>query len=113
MKICRTHGVRAGGRSKHVVVSFDKAFHGRPLGSQQAGGTPSLKEWIVNLDPGFVQVEFPDGFRTTDTSFDFFLRSLREKGVEAQNVAGGIPETYPGRRPPSPPPHYIPTPPQC
>src|SRR5260370_29956981 len=94
MKICRTHGVRAGGRSKHVVVSFDKAFHGRPLGSQQAGGTPALKEWIVNLDQGFVQVEFPDGFRTTDTSVDFFERSLREKGIEAQNVAGVILETY-------------------
>src|SRR5207245_11219576 len=96
IKLCRSHGVKAGGRSKHVVVSFDKAFHGRTLGSQQAGGTPSLKEWIVNLDPGFVQVEFPDGFRTTDTSFDFFLRSLREKGVEAQNVAGVILETYQG-----------------
>src|SRR5260370_33702755 len=107
MKICRTHGVRAGGRSKHVVVSFDKAFHGRPLGSQQAGGTPSLKEWIVNLDPGFVQVEFPDGFRTTDTSFDFFERSLRERGIEAQNVAGVILETYQGGSAAFAPPAYM------
>ena len=64
IKLCRTHGVKAGGRGKHVIVSFDKAFHGRTLGSQQAGGIPALKEWIVNLDPGFVQVPFPDGFRT-------------------------------------------------
>ncbi len=107
IKLCRSHGVKAGGRSKHVVVSFDKAFHGRTLGSQQAGGTPSLKEWIVNLDPGFVQVEFPDGFRTTDTSFDFFLRSLREKGVEAQNVAGVILETYQGGSAAFAPPEYM------
>ena len=72
IKLCRTHGVKAGGGAKHVIVSFDKAFHGRTLGSQQAGGIPSLKEWIVNLDPGFVQVPFPDGFRTPDTSFDYF-----------------------------------------
>ena len=72
IKLCRTHGLKAGGRAKHVIVSYDKAFHGRTLGSQQAGGIPALKEWIVNLDPGFVQMPFPDGFRTTDTSFDVF-----------------------------------------
>src|SRR5438128_1125362 len=68
IKLCRTYGVKSGGRSKHVIVSFDKAFHGRTMGSQQAGGIPELKTWIVNLDPGFVQVPFPDGFRTRDIS---------------------------------------------
>ncbi len=96
IKLCRSHGVRVGGRSKHVIVSFDKAFHGRTLGSQQAGGIPSLKEWIVNQDPGFVQVPFPDGFRTTNTSFEFFQKSLAERGIEPQTVAGVIMETYQG-----------------
>ena len=96
IKLCRTHGVKAGGRSKHVIVSFEKAFHGRTLGSQQAGGIPSLKEWIVNVDPGFVQVPFPDGFRTEDTSFDVFLKSLSERDVEPHDVAGVIMETYQG-----------------
>jgi 4-aminobutyrate aminotransferase/(S)-3-amino-2-methylpropionate transaminase len=96
IKLCRTHGVKAGGRAKHVIVSFDKAFHGRTLGSQQAGGIPSLKEWIVNLDQGFVQVPFPDGFRTPDVSFDYFLSALRDRGVEGSNVAGVILETYQG-----------------
>ncbi len=75
IKLCRTHGVKVGGRSKNVIVSFDKSFHGRTLGSQQAGGIPALKEWIVNMDKGFVQVPFPDGFRTPDTSFDFFQKA--------------------------------------
>ena len=79
IKLCRTHGVKVGGRSKNVIVSFDKAFHGRTLGSQQAGGIPALKEWIVNLDPGFVQVPFPDGFRTPDTSFDFFQKACERR----------------------------------
>ena len=96
IKLCRSYGVKVGGRAKHVIVSFDKAFHGRTLGSQQVGGIPSLKEWIVNPDPGFVQVPFPDGFRTSDTSFDFFLKSLHECGVDPQNVAGVIMETYQG-----------------
>ncbi|MEX2264503.1 MAG: aspartate aminotransferase family protein [Bryobacteraceae bacterium] len=96
IKLCRSYGVKAGGRSKHVVVSYDKAFHGRTLGSQQTGGIPALKEWIVNLDPGFVQIPFPDGYRSPDTSFDVFERSLSERGVEPQNVAGVILETYQG-----------------
>ena len=96
IKLCRTHGTKVGGRSKNVIVSYDKAFHGRTLGSQQAGGIPALKDWIVNLDPGFCQVPFPDGFRTPDTSFDYFLRSLDERGVEGANVAGVIMETYQG-----------------
>src|SRR5258708_2471410 len=110
IKLCRSQGLKVGGRSKHVVISFDKAFHGRTLGSQQAGGIPALKEWIVNLDRGFAQVEFPDGFRTADTSFDFFERSLREKGVEPQTVAGVILQNYPGGSAPVPPPQHIPAP---
>lgn len=96
IKLCRTHGLRTGGAAKHVIVSYDKAFHGRTLGSQQAGGIPSLKDWIVNLDPGFVQVPFPDGYRTEDTSFELFERTLAEQDVDPANVAGVVLETYQG-----------------
>ncbi len=96
IKLCRTHGVKAGGRRKNIVVSFEKAFHGRTLGSQQAGGIPSLKEWIVNMDPGFVQIPFPDGFRTPDTSFEFFQRTLSERNIQPAEVCGVILETYQG-----------------
>lgn len=96
IKLSRTHGVKVGGREKAVIVSFDKAFHGRTLGSQQAGGIPALKEWIVNMDAGFVQVEFPDGFRTEDTSFAYFEKQLADRGVNPANVAGVILETYQG-----------------
>jgi 4-aminobutyrate aminotransferase/diaminobutyrate-pyruvate transaminase/4-aminobutyrate aminotransferase/(S)-3-amino-2-methylpropionate transaminase len=96
IKFARTHGVHVGGRSKNVIVSFSGAFHGRTLGSQQAGGIPSLKEWIINLDQGFVQVPFPDGYLCEDTSFDYFLKCLGEAGVEPRNVAGVMLETYQG-----------------
>ena len=96
IKLSRTFGTKVGGKSKHVIVSYEKAFHGRTLGSQQAGGIPALKEWIVNIDAGFVQVPFPDGFRTEDTSFEFFLNTLRMKGISPDNVAGVILETYQG-----------------
>ncbi|MGD0579321.1 MAG: aspartate aminotransferase family protein, partial [Bryobacteraceae bacterium] len=106
IKLCRAWGVRLGGHAKHVIVSFEKGFHGRTLGSQQAGGIPALKEWIVNLDPGFVQVPFPDGFWTKDTSFDLFERSLREAGVDPASVAGVLMETYQGGTSAFAPPAY-------
>ncbi|MGI8988502.1 MAG: aspartate aminotransferase family protein [Bryobacteraceae bacterium] len=96
VKLCRTHGLKAGGRSKHVIVSYDNAFHGRTLGAQQTGGIPALKEWIVNLDPGFIQIPFPDSYRTRDNTFEGFERAIRERGVEPGNVAGVILETYQG-----------------
>jgi 4-aminobutyrate aminotransferase/diaminobutyrate-pyruvate transaminase/4-aminobutyrate aminotransferase/(S)-3-amino-2-methylpropionate transaminase len=96
IKLCRTHGTRQGGRSKHVIVSFTNAFHGRTLGAQQAGGIPALKEWIVNLDPGFVQVPFPDGIWSDEAGFESFERQLRDLGVEPRNVAGVLLETYQG-----------------
>ena len=96
IKLCRTEGMRTSGHGKNVIVSYDKAFHGRTLGSQQAGGIPSLKEWIGNLDPGFVQIPFPDGYRTEDTSFEGFERALAAQSVEGKKVAGVILETYQG-----------------
>jgi 4-aminobutyrate aminotransferase/(S)-3-amino-2-methylpropionate transaminase len=107
IKLCRTHGVRAGGRAKHVFVSYEKAFHGRTLGAQQAGGIPALKDWIVNLDPGFVQIPFPDGFRNPDTSFDHFEQALRDHNVDAGNVAGVMLETYQGGSAAFAPPEYM------
>lgn len=107
IKLSRAHGMKMGGRKKHVIVSYEKAFHGRTLGSQQAGGIPALKDWIVNLDPGFVQVPFPDGFWTPDTSFAFFEQKLRESGIEPQNVAAVMLETYQGGTAAFAPPEYI------
>ena len=107
VKLCRTYGMKAGGRKKNVIISYDKAFHGRTLGSQQVGGIPALKEWIGNLDPGFVQIPFPDGFRTADTSFDGFTRALREHNVEPNTVAGVILETYQGGSAAFAPPEYM------
>jgi 4-aminobutyrate aminotransferase / (S)-3-amino-2-methylpropionate transaminase / 5-aminovalerate transaminase len=96
IKLCRSYGAKAGGRGKRVIVTYDKSFHGRTLGSQQAGGIPALKDWIINLDPGFVQIPFPDGFRTVDNSFEGFERALRERNVEPRDVAGVMLETYQG-----------------
>jgi 4-aminobutyrate aminotransferase/diaminobutyrate-pyruvate transaminase/4-aminobutyrate aminotransferase/(S)-3-amino-2-methylpropionate transaminase len=107
VKLCRTHGLQTAGRHKITVVSFQNAFHGRTLGSQQAGGIPGLKSWIVNLDPDFVQLPFPDGYRCRDTSFGHFERGLEGQGVSPDRVAGVILETYQGGDAAFAPPEFM------
>ena len=96
LKLMRTYGRRAGGDDKAVIVSFGNAFHGRTKGSQEMGGMPAGKAWIKNVDPEFIQVPFPDGFRVEDTSFALFEKTLSQLGVKPDNVAGVITETYQG-----------------
>jgi 4-aminobutyrate aminotransferase/(S)-3-amino-2-methylpropionate transaminase len=96
LKLMRTHGRRTGTDAKSVIVSYENSFHGRTLGAQQMGGMAGGKAWIKNLDPEIVHVPFPDGFRCEDTSFDLFERTLAKLGVEPDNVAGVISETYQG-----------------
>jgi 4-aminobutyrate aminotransferase/(S)-3-amino-2-methylpropionate transaminase len=96
IKLARTHGVATGGPDKRVIVSFEGAFHGRTLGAQLVGGIPALKAWIGKPPEGFVQVPFPDGFRTTDTRFQVFEETLARLGVQPAHVAGVISEAYQG-----------------
>lgn len=108
IKLARTHGIKTGGPEKIVIVSFENAFHGRTMGAQMAGGIPSLKEWIVNLDKDMVQVPFPDGFRGgPDQDFQVFLNTLERKGIEPNRVAGVITETYQGGNASFAPPEYM------
>lgn len=96
LKLARTHGRSVGGDRKIGMISFSNAFHGRTLGAQQMGGSPALKEWIVNTDPSIVQVDFPDGFRCKETSFDHFLGQMEGQGVTPDGICGVITETFQG-----------------
>ncbi len=96
LKLARTHGIKVGGTKKIGIVSFTKAFHGRTMGAQMMGGTPALKNWIINVDPDMVQVPFPDGYWQEDTSFEFFLNAVAKAGKTPETIAGVITETYQG-----------------
>jgi 4-aminobutyrate aminotransferase-like enzyme len=96
IKLSRTYGTSKGGDKKKRIVTFNNAFHGRTLGAQLAGGIPTLKAWIHQDDPTFVQVPFPDGYAVEDVGFDSFLKALDEKSVFPEEVAGVMLETYQG-----------------
>lgn len=107
IKLARAHGIRKGGNTKIGIVGAERGFHGRTLGAQQAGGIPGQKGWIVNEDPAIVQVAFPDGYWTEDTSFNGFLATLDRKGLKPSQVAGVIFETFQGVGPDFAPTDYI------
>jgi len=96
IKLAKTYALNQHGPKKKIIVSFENAFHGRTLGSQLAGGIPKLKAWIGECDPTFVQVPFPNGFWTEDTSFDLFLKTVEEKGISGNEIAGVLTESYQG-----------------
>ena len=100
-------GSAKGARRRSASSGAERGFHGRTLGAQQAGGIPGQKGWIVNEDPAIVQVPFPDGYWTEDTSFDLFLATLAKKGLRPENVAGVMFETFQGVGPDFAPVEYI------
>jgi len=99
IKLAKTYGLEKYGPQKKFFVTFQYAFHGRTMGAQLAGGMERQKRWIVDLDPSFIQVPFPDGFKNEDTSFDLFLQTLSQKNVRPQDIAGVMTETYQGGGP--------------
>src|SRR5919198_2976839 len=62
IKLSRALGIQRGGKKKIGIVGFERGFHGRTLGAQQAGGLAGQKAWIVNEDPAILNAPFPDGY---------------------------------------------------
>jgi 4-aminobutyrate aminotransferase-like enzyme len=107
IKLARSYGISQGGDKKIGIVGFERGFHGRTLGSQQVGGMPGQKGWIVNEDPAIVQAPFPDGYWTENTDFDLFCKTIEERGLEPDHVAGVMLETYQGVGPDFAPVAYV------
>ncbi len=107
IKLARTHGIKVGGSKKIGIVGYERGFHGRTLGSQQAGGMAGQKSWIVNLDPAIINAPFPDGYWQEDVSFDTFLKTIRDRGMGPENIAGVMMETYQGVGPDFAPQEYV------
>ncbi|MCC7191902.1 MAG: aspartate aminotransferase family protein [Phycisphaeraceae bacterium] len=108
IKLAREHARRKN-KTNPVFVTFANAFHGRTLGSQRAGGIPSLKEWIGYADEHFVNVPFPDSLRTKpeDNDFSAFEKALTRQGVKPEQVCGVLTETYQGGGSSFGPPEYF------
>jgi 4-aminobutyrate aminotransferase / (S)-3-amino-2-methylpropionate transaminase / 5-aminovalerate transaminase len=96
IKLAKTYALNKYGPKKKYFVSFTNAFHGRTLGAQLAGGMENQRKWIIDEGKTFIHVPFPDGYKNEDISFDLFLRTLKENGVEPDEIAGMMTESYQG-----------------
>ncbi len=66
------------------------------MGAQLAGGIEGLKTWIGERDKTFINIPFPDGYRNEHISFDFFLKTIGEKNIKPEEIAGVMSESYQG-----------------
>ncbi|HWQ92642.1 MAG TPA: aminotransferase class III-fold pyridoxal phosphate-dependent enzyme, partial [Clostridia bacterium] len=107
IKLARAHGLQVGGKRKIGIVGFERGFHGRTLGAQQAGGMAGQKAWIVNLDPAITNVPFPDGYWQEDTRFDVFLNAIDRAGLKPTDIAGVMMESFQGVGPDFAPIPYV------
>ena len=96
IKLAKTWGLETGGPDKNVFVTFKNSFHGRTMGAQMAGGMQAAKRWIGTLDPTFVQVPFPDGYKNPDTRFELFTETLATLGIAAERVCAVMTESFQG-----------------
>ena len=99
IKLAKTYALEKYGTNKKYVVSFQNAFHGRTMAAQLAGGLENLKNWMVDRDPSFIQLPFPDGYKNEDVSFELFINSLHQKGVKPADIACMMTESYQGGGP--------------
>ncbi|MCF6241611.1 MAG: aspartate aminotransferase family protein [Bacteroidales bacterium] len=96
IKLSKTYAMEKYGKQKKYFISFVNGFHGRTMGAQLAGGIEGLKTWLGDRDETFIQVPFPDGYRTEDRSFDVFLNTLKENNIKPDDIAGVMSESYQG-----------------
>jgi 4-aminobutyrate aminotransferase / (S)-3-amino-2-methylpropionate transaminase / 5-aminovalerate transaminase len=105
IKLMRIHGHRIDPK-KLGIISLALGFHGKTMGSQQAGGRPAAKAWIGKLDPNFHQLPVPYApicpFRATEdhecgaNCFHRALEQLAESGADLRSIAGFLIEPYQG-----------------
>ncbi len=107
IKLARSYGLKTGGCRKIGIIGFQRGFHGRTLGAQQAGGMAAQKSWIVNEDPAIINAPFPDGYWQTDTGFETFLATIHQRGLAPEDIAGVLMETYQGVGPDFAPVEYV------
>jgi 4-aminobutyrate aminotransferase / (S)-3-amino-2-methylpropionate transaminase / 5-aminovalerate transaminase len=58
LKLMRLNGIKLG-KNKGGILCFEGNWHGRTLGAQMMGWSPSQKEWIGYLDPNIHHIPFP------------------------------------------------------
>ena len=104
VKLIRMHG-QTTSPTKLGIISFQGAMHGRTMGAEMLRGDPSQSDWIGYRDPNMYHLPFPYPWVTKDPidkeydwakHFERDIRTLKTKGLNFDNIAGFIIESYLG-----------------
>jgi 4-aminobutyrate aminotransferase / (S)-3-amino-2-methylpropionate transaminase / 5-aminovalerate transaminase len=104
IKLTRMHGQTIN-PDKIGIVSFQGAMHGRTMGAEMLKGDPIKSGWIGYMDPNMHHLPFPYTWTAKDPlnrdydwaeHFKQDMRVLEEKGLDFNNVAGFMIESYLG-----------------
>ena len=91
--------------SKLAIISFQGAMHGRTMGAEMLKGNPKTSAWIGYRDPNIYNLPFPYPWsmrNTRPSSYDWGkhfeedMSRLKEEGLDFDNIAGFIIESYLG-----------------
>ena len=79
LKLMRLNGKKEG-KQKGGILCFEGNWHGRTLGAQMMGYSPSQKDWIGFLDPNIYHLPFPYPWikNAVDAPRRFFRESIHE-----------------------------------
>jgi 4-aminobutyrate aminotransferase / (S)-3-amino-2-methylpropionate transaminase / 5-aminovalerate transaminase len=116
VKLMRLHGQKISPK-KLGIVSFRGAMHGRTMGAELLKGDPQQSAWIGFKDPNIHHLPFPYPWsarqQSSGNEYDWkkhFLEdinNLKNQGLNFDNIAGFIVESYLGWGAIFYPPEYI------
>ena len=97
VKLMRMHG-QSISPDKVGIISFQGAMHGRTMGAEMLKGVPSQSAWIGYKDPNMYHLPFPYPWKEYDWEkrFEEDIHALEEKGLNFDNIAGFMIESYLG-----------------
>ena len=101
IKLSRIYGMQYNPRKK-VIIGGIGNYHGKTMGAMMAAVTPEARAWIGNQDPDMHQMPFPYPWELKkrniagDELFNQHINQLFEQGINPEEIAAFIIESYQG-----------------
>ena len=102
IKLMRMYGQDISS-SKIGIISFKGSMHGRTMGAEMLKGDPNSSDWIGYEDPNTYHLPFPYPWIIEDSyNYDWAehfkrdIQTLKEKGLDYDNICGFMIESYQG-----------------
>lgn len=101
IKLARIYGMKFNPRKKIIIGGLGN-YHGKTMGAMMAAVTPEAKDWIGHQDPYMHQIPFPYPWILNEKNitgaelFNQHINTLIEKGINPDEVAAFIIESYQG-----------------